>query len=85
MSIDHTHHHLMTIMKSSIDTIKIARESLEGVGLIKTFYKEGEPNSYVYELYSPLSPKEFFASPIFNITLYNNIGKAEYEIIKAEY
>lgn len=85
ISKDYTHHHLMTIMKSSIDTIRIARESLEGVGLLKSYYKEGEPNSYVYEIYSPLSPKEFFASPIFNITLYNNIGKTEYELIKTEY
>lgn len=85
ISRDYTHHHLMTMMKSSIDTIKKARESLEGVGLLKSYYKEGEPNSYVYELYSPLSPKEFFSSPIFNVTLYNNVGKAEYEQIKAEY
>lgn len=85
ISTDYTHHHLMTIMKSSIEIIKIARESLEGVGLLKSYFKEGEPNSYVYELYSPLSPKEFFSSPIFNVTLYNNLGKAEYELIKAEY
>ena len=85
MSNDYTHHHLMKIMKSTIEIIKIARESLEGVGLLKTYFKEGETNSYVYELYSPLSPKEFFASPIFNITLFNNLGKTEYELIKAEY
>lgn len=85
ISTDYTHHHLMTIMKSSIEIIKIARESLEGVGLLKSYFKEGEPNSYVYELYSPLSPKEFFSSPILNVTLYNNLGKAEYELIKAEY
>ncbi len=85
MSVDYTHHHLMSTMRSSIEAIKTARESLEGVGLLRTYFKEGEPNSYVYELYSPLSPKEFFSSPIFNITLYNNIGKTEYELIKAEY
>ena len=85
ISKDYTHHHLMRIMNSSINTIKNAREALEGVGLIKTYYKEGEPNSYCYEIYSPLSPKEFFASPVFNITLYNNLGKNEYELIKAEY
>ncbi len=85
ISTDYTHHHLMSIMKSSIEIIKIARESLEGVGLLKTYFKEGEPNSYVYEMYSPLSPKEFFSSPIFNVTLYNNLGKKEYELIKAEY
>ena len=84
-SNDLTHHHLMTIMKSSIEIIKIARESLEGVGLLKTYFKEGDTNSYVYELYNPLSPKEFFSSPIFNVTLYNNIGKNEYEMLRAEY
>ncbi len=82
---DYTHHHLMKMMKSSIETIRLARISLESVGLIKSYFKEGEPNYYVYELYSPLSPKEFFSSPIFNITLYNNIGKTEYELIKSEY
>ena len=85
ISNDFTHHHLISIMKSSLETIRLARESLEGVGLLKTFFREGEPNSYVYEIYSPLSPKEFFASPIFNVTLYNNIGKSEYELLKCEY
>ena len=85
ISNDYTHHHLMTMMKSSIEVIRIARETLEGVGLLKTFFKEGETNSYVYELYSPLNPKEFFSSPIFNVTLYNNIGKTEYENLILEY
>ncbi len=85
ISEDYNHHHLMTLMRSSLEIIKEAREALEGIGLIKTYYKEGETNSYVYELYSPLSPKEFFSNPIFNVTLYNNIGKKEYELIKAEY
>ena len=85
VSNDYTHHHLMTMMKSSIDVIRIARESLEGVGLLKSYLKEGENNSYVYELYSPLTPKEFFASPVFNITLYNNIGKTEYESLILEF
>ena len=85
ISNDYTHHHLMTIMKCSLDSIKLAREALEGVGLLKTYFKEGESNSYVYELYAPLSPKEFFMSPIFNITLYNNLGKIDYDLIKSEY
>ncbi len=85
ISSSYTHHHLMTIMKSSLDTIKLARESLEGVGLLKTYYKEGDTNSFIYELYSPLSAREFFSSPIFNITLYNNIGKKEYDTLKYEY
>ena len=85
ISSEYTHHHLMTIMRSSLESIKLARETLEGVGLIKTYYKEGNTNSFVYELYSPLGAKEFFNSPIFNITLYNNIGKTEYDLLKYEY
>ncbi len=85
VSMDYTHHHLMSLLKCDLDTIKEARKSLESVGLIKTYLKEGELNSYVYELYSPLSPKEFFNHPIFNVVLYNNLGKMEYELLKKEY
>lgn len=85
MSIDYTHHHLMTILKSDLESIKIAREGLESLGLLKTYVKESDINSYVYELYSPLSANEFFNHPVFNIILYNNIGKKEYDLIKQEY
>lgn len=85
ISSDFTHHHIMNIMNINIDIFRKNREILEGVGLIKTYLKEGEPNSYVYEIYSPLSAKEFFSSPIFNISLYNNIGKYEYNLLKEEY
>ena len=85
VSLDYTHHHLMTILKCDLETIKQAREALESVGLIKTYFKEGDINSYVYLLYSPLTPKEFFNHPILNIVLYNNIGKYEYDLLKQEY
>lgn len=85
MSIDYTHHHLMSILKTDLDTIKLAREGLEAVGLLKTYLKEDDINQYVYELYSPLSAVDFFNHPIFNVILYNNVGKKEYDLIKSEY
>ena len=85
VSVDYTHHHLMTILKNNLECIKRARESLEAAGLLRTFFQSGEPNNYVYELYSPMNPKEFFANPIFNVVLYNNIGATEYELLKKEY
>ena len=85
MSKDFTHHHLMSILKCSLDMIKQAREALEAVGLMKTYYKEGDINSYVYELYSPLSASEFFNNPILNIVLYNNVGEEEYHSLKKMY
>ena len=82
MSIDETHHHLMTSMRMRLEDIVVAREKLEAIGLIKTYYKKGEDvNSYVYEIFSPISASEFFNHPILNIVLYNNVGKKEYERI----
>ena len=72
------HYHLMTAMNLSLEDIKVARIKLEGVGLLKTYYKSGSINSYVYELYSPMDAHDFFNHPIFNIVLYNYVGKEEY-------
>lgn len=85
VSMDYNHHHLMSLLKCDLEAIKEARMALESVGLIKTYVKQGDLNSYVYELYSPLSPKEFFAHPIFSVILYNNLGKYEYELLKKEF
>lgn len=85
ISKDYNHHHLMTILKENLNNIKKSREILESVGLIKTFYKEGNINNYIYELYSPLSAYEFFNHPILNVVLYNNIGKLEYDNLKKIY
>jgi len=85
MSKDFNHHHLMSLLKCDLDSIKSARDAIEAVGLIKTYFKEGDVNSYVYELYSPLSAAEFFNNPILNIVLYNNIGEIEYNDLKKSY
>ena len=85
MSNDLIHHHLMVVLKSGINNIKIARESLEAFGLIRSFLKEGSLNEYLYEIYSPLTPSEFFNHPILNVVLYNNVGEKEYETIKNRY
>ncbi len=85
ISIDFTHHHLMSLLKCDLPTIAKAREVLEALGLLKTYFKPGEINNYLYELYSPLSAFEFFNHPVLNVVLYNNLGKIEYELIKKSY
>ena len=81
-SIIYSHHHLMVNLKNGLDVIKQARESLEAVGLIKTLVKVNDnQNNYIYELYSPLTPIEFFNHPVLNIILYNNIGEKEYNYL----
>ena len=64
ISSEYSHHHLMTSMSLTLDTIKEARLKLEGIGLLKTYYMESELNYYIYELYSPLSANEFLSHPI---------------------
>lgn len=81
LSEEYTHHHLVTNMHLSLGEIVSARKKLEAVGLVKTYYREGAINNYIYELYSPLSASEFLNHPILNIVLYNNTGKIEYEKI----
>ncbi len=86
MSIDLTHHHLMSVLKTDLETIKKARETLEGVGLLKSYLcSNGDVNKYAYLLYSPLTASEFFNHPVLNVVLYNNMGKYEYDILKKKY
>ena len=85
ISVSYNHHHLMTLMQLKLDTIKEARDKLEGIGLLKTYFKQGEIDEYLYVLYSPLSAYEFFNHPILNVVLYNNIGVLEYEKLQEYY
>lgn len=78
-SLEWTHHHLMTNMHLKVSDIKMAREKLEAVGLLKAYVKKGSINEYIYELYSPNTANEFMNNPLLNTTLYNNIGEAEYK------
>lgn len=82
VSNEFTHHHLVTYLGENIENIKKARIKLEGVGLIKTYCMEGNVNSYVYELYSPLSVNEFFNNPIFSTVLSTNVGENEFKRLK---
>ena len=86
ISKDFTHHHLMTFLKAKLDYIKEARESLEAVGLIKTYIKQDKDiNHYIYELYSPISAYDFFNHPVLNVVLYNNICENEYKTLVKSY
>ncbi len=86
ISSDYTHHHLMTILKSSLKDILLARKSLESLGLIKTYIKRNDNiNEYLYELYSPLSAYEFFNHPVLSVLLLNNIGEIEYNNLRSYY
>ena len=81
ISMEYTHNTLLNNMLVSCNEFKDAREKLEAIGLIKTYLKKEQVNNYVYELYSPMSAKEFLNNPILNTALYNAVGEKEYERI----
>lgn len=82
---EYTHHHLLSVMQTSLEEITKMRERLEAVGLLKTYLKKGPVSNYVYVLYGPVSVNEFLNHPILNIVLYNNVGKTEYKKIVESY
>ena len=79
ISLEYTHNTLLNNMLISCNEFKDAREKLEAIGLIKTYVKRDKINNFVYELYSPMSAKEFLNNPILNTALYNAIGSNEFE------
>ena len=79
------HAHLLSNLHISVNELTEARNVLEAIGLLKTYLKTDSVNNYIYELYSPVSAHEFFSHPIFNMVLYNNVGKIEYNRLVAYY
>ena len=81
LSEEFTHYHLMASMQLKLEKIIESREKLEAVGLLKTYFKKSNVNSYAYLIYAPLSANDFLNHPILNVVLFNNLGKKEYEKI----
>ena len=81
ISNEWTHHHILRDMMISNSEFIDAKVKLEAIGLIKTYYKSGNVNNYVYELYSPINASEFINNPLLNMAIANAVGKLEYERI----
>lgn len=60
--------------------------SLEAIGLVKTFTKkEGNHDHYVYRLYGPKMPSEFFSNELLNALLLRFLDEKERERLKKKY
>lgn len=59
-------------------TMLSARHALEAVGLLKTYEKQGgELRYYIYILYAPKTPKEFFDDVLFKGLLIQYVGEKQ--------
>ncbi|HHT38682.1 MAG TPA: hypothetical protein GXZ95_04635 [Mollicutes bacterium] len=78
MSVEFTHRHLINMTGFKVEDIVEARRKLEAIGLLKTAFKAGEVNNYIYQLYAPLSASEFLTHPFLSALLYSALGSKEY-------
>ena len=78
--------HEMLCKKTNLNLseLLIARKKLEAIGLLKTYYKTDENNStnYIYYLYAPKTPGEFFKDPLYVGLLTSIIGEKEVSRLK---
>lgn len=79
------HHNLFANMDCSVEEFEKFRDKLEGIGLIKTFVKEGETPTYCYELYAPLAPQEFFKHELLGILLKQKLDEEAFAELKASF
>ncbi len=80
LNIESTHYRLVSMMQMTIEDLQIAREYLEGLGLLKTYINCSESRQlYVYELMMPLTPDAFFNHSLYNVLLYRSLGEMDYE------
>ncbi len=71
------HEALLTHMQISINDLSLAKAQLEAVGLLKTFIrKKTDYSEYLYTLYAPKSPAEFFDDVIFAGLFRQTVGEA---------
>lgn len=80
------HERLLSRLKVSTGEFYNAVEALEAVGLIRTFVKQDDKLAcFIYCVYSPLAPAEFFNDPLLAGTLRKYVGEKEYSLLKRKY
>lgn len=73
-----SHAHLFNKTQMSLGQILEARKLLEGAALLRSFLKEENGlKYYLYVLYAPKSPKDFFEDTLFKGLLIKYVGEKE--------
>ena len=69
---------LLNMMQFSAGTLLSARHQLEAVGLLRTYEKtDVSGRHYIYVIYAPKTPKDFFDDVLFKGLLVQYIGEKE--------
>lgn len=81
-----SHHTLMSFLSAPLDQIYEARKQLEAIGLLRTFKQStvDAQTEYVYTLYPPFPPEEFFRDDMLSLLLHHEIGEDKYQRLHAK-
>lgn len=80
------HSDLLSLLNIDLNKFNAARVRAEALGLIRTFTKRDDLGEYcIYQLFEPLSPKEFFKDDLMSIFLYEKVGQVNYNELIAKY
>lgn len=81
-----THEQLLASMQVAPGNLLNARKALEAVGLLRSYLKEeGGVRYYVYMIYAPKTPKEFFDDVLFKGLIIQYIGEKEAKRLARHY
>lgn len=75
--------HLLNILQFTPAQFLSARRMLEGVGLLRSY--SNEARQYIYVLYAPKNPKDFFDDVLFKGLLIQSIGEKETKKLASRY
>lgn len=75
-----SHEQLFLSMQIAPGEFQKIREKLEAVGLLRSYVKESKgTRQYIYTLYAPKHPKDFFDDPLFSGLYQKYVGQKEAE------
>lgn len=75
--------HLLNILQFTPAQFLSARRMLEGVGLLRSY--SNQARQYIYVLYAPKNPKDFFDDVLFKGLLIQSIGEKETKKLALRY
>ncbi|MDT3996010.1 DnaD domain protein [Mammaliicoccus fleurettii] len=82
----YNHYTIMNDLKINLSSFRDSLDLLEGIGLLKTFFKTNQQEqTFVYMLEQPATTEQFFNDPLLSVFLYQQIGKSRYISLKNRY
>ena len=75
---NYTHLELLNALDMGLSALKAAKKRLEGIGLLKTYYREQPEVRFLYVLMGPLAPQDFLADELMSFLLVVKVGQNKF-------